>query len=241
MNLFWQGVWVDWKLLTFQQHILISWNSLKNRYLVWDTFMPSEHMDVFILHWSITILKRFFLLGVVAHAFNPSSWEAEAGGFLSSRPAWSTKVSSFKAKLWYAWRTTLEPWSWHHIRTLYYDAVFNLNSHCLSCPWFHFILLCSPHWQDEVLSHPLSISWKKNGTMFVILHLPWIWWREWDLFLVSSAAQHKGALFTPGLSYALNHEVTIKQGGQRIAFPPKFSSLKSRIWQVIEDKGTSSE
>ena len=29
--------------------------------------------------------------GVVAHAFNPSTWEAEAGGFLSSRPAWSTK------------------------------------------------------------------------------------------------------------------------------------------------------
>jgi hypothetical protein len=29
--------------------------------------------------------------GVVAHAFNPSTGEAEAGGFLSSRPAWSTK------------------------------------------------------------------------------------------------------------------------------------------------------
>jgi hypothetical protein len=27
----------------------------------------------------------------VAHAFIPSTWEAEAGGFLSSRPAWSTK------------------------------------------------------------------------------------------------------------------------------------------------------
>jgi hypothetical protein len=25
------------------------------------------------------------------HAFNPSTWEAEAGGFLSSRPAWSTE------------------------------------------------------------------------------------------------------------------------------------------------------
>jgi major histocompatibility complex class I len=29
--------------------------------------------------------------GVVAHAFNPSTQKAEAGGFLSSRPAWSTK------------------------------------------------------------------------------------------------------------------------------------------------------
>jgi hypothetical protein len=28
---------------------------------------------------------------MVAHAFNPSTWEAEAGGFLSSRSAWSTK------------------------------------------------------------------------------------------------------------------------------------------------------
>jgi hypothetical protein len=28
---------------------------------------------------------------VVAHAFNPSTWEAEASGFLSSRPAWSTE------------------------------------------------------------------------------------------------------------------------------------------------------
>jgi hypothetical protein len=29
--------------------------------------------------------------GVVVHAFNPSTREAEAGGFLSSRPAWSTE------------------------------------------------------------------------------------------------------------------------------------------------------
>jgi hypothetical protein len=28
---------------------------------------------------------------VVVHTFNPSTWEAEAGGFLSSRPAWSTE------------------------------------------------------------------------------------------------------------------------------------------------------
>jgi hypothetical protein len=30
-------------------------------------------------------------LTMVAHAFNPSTWEAEAGRFLSSRPAWSTE------------------------------------------------------------------------------------------------------------------------------------------------------
>ena len=34
--------------------------------------------------------KTCVMLGVVAHAFNPSTREAEAGGFLSSRPAWST-------------------------------------------------------------------------------------------------------------------------------------------------------
>jgi hypothetical protein len=28
---------------------------------------------------------------VVAHAFNPNTWEAETGRFLSSRPAWSTE------------------------------------------------------------------------------------------------------------------------------------------------------
>jgi hypothetical protein len=35
---------------------------------------------------------------VVAHAFNPSTQEAEAGRFLSSRPAWSTKLSSRTAR-----------------------------------------------------------------------------------------------------------------------------------------------
>ena len=38
-------------------------------------------------------IKIIMKLGVVAHAFNPSTLEAEAeaGGFLSSRPAWSTE------------------------------------------------------------------------------------------------------------------------------------------------------
>jgi hypothetical protein len=33
--------------------------------------------------------QKSFEPGVVVHAFNPSTREAEAGGFLSSRPAWS--------------------------------------------------------------------------------------------------------------------------------------------------------
>jgi hypothetical protein len=39
---------------------------------------------------------------MVTHAYNPSTWEAEAeaeaGGFLTLRPAWSTKVSSRTAR-----------------------------------------------------------------------------------------------------------------------------------------------
>jgi hypothetical protein len=37
---------------------------------------------------------------IVVHTFNPSTWGggAEAGGFLSSRPAWSRKVSSRTAR-----------------------------------------------------------------------------------------------------------------------------------------------
>jgi chaperonin GroEL len=40
-----------------------------------------------------TKVVRIALLSwaVVVHTFNPSTWEAEAGGFLSSRLAWSTK------------------------------------------------------------------------------------------------------------------------------------------------------
>jgi hypothetical protein len=37
------------------------------------------------------ILKMLKRLGVVAHAFNPSIWEAERGEFLSLWPDWSTK------------------------------------------------------------------------------------------------------------------------------------------------------
>jgi hypothetical protein len=37
------------------------------------------------------IIEENFHQEVVAHAFNPSTWEAEAGGFLSSRPSWTTE------------------------------------------------------------------------------------------------------------------------------------------------------
>jgi hypothetical protein len=44
-------------------------------------------------HFHSVIKTKNIGLGVVAHSFNPSTREAEAeaGGFLSSRPAWSTE------------------------------------------------------------------------------------------------------------------------------------------------------
>jgi hypothetical protein len=39
--------------------------------------------------WETLSQKAKIQLGVLTHAFNPSTWEAEAGGFLSLRPAWS--------------------------------------------------------------------------------------------------------------------------------------------------------
>jgi hypothetical protein len=54
---------------------------------VWFIYSVTHHRGgnwFFFCHWE----KKS---GMVAHTFNPSTWEAEAGGFLSSRPAWSTE------------------------------------------------------------------------------------------------------------------------------------------------------
>ena len=40
---------------------------------------------------TINIIKIRVGRAVVAHTFNPRTWEAEAGEFLSSRPVWSTE------------------------------------------------------------------------------------------------------------------------------------------------------
>jgi hypothetical protein len=54
----------------------------------------------------IVVLKTGSWPGVVAHASNPSTWEAEAGGFLSSRPAWSQ--SEFQDSQGYTEKPCLE-------------------------------------------------------------------------------------------------------------------------------------
>ena len=54
-------------------------------------------------------LKTRTLPGLVAHTFNPSTWEAEAGEFLSLRPAWSTEWVPGQPGLYretLSWKTT---------------------------------------------------------------------------------------------------------------------------------------
>jgi hypothetical protein len=62
------------------------------RKLMWTLL---QDMEVLINCKEKRLFEAFFKKslesGVVAHAFNPGTREAEADGFLSSRPAWSTK------------------------------------------------------------------------------------------------------------------------------------------------------
>jgi hypothetical protein len=54
--------------------------------------MIYESIDVDSFDTSKMLTKENKLSrAVVVHAFNPSTWEAEACGFLNSRPAWSIK------------------------------------------------------------------------------------------------------------------------------------------------------
>jgi hypothetical protein len=50
-------------------------------------FSSLKLLSGFPLAWATK--KDEFKPDVVAHTFNPSTWEAEAGEFLSLRPAWS--------------------------------------------------------------------------------------------------------------------------------------------------------
>jgi hypothetical protein len=56
-----------------------------------------NHCEDYCFKWVYAVICIFYLNkeikkpGVVAHTSSPSTWEAEAGRFLSSRPTWSTK------------------------------------------------------------------------------------------------------------------------------------------------------
>jgi hypothetical protein len=52
-------------------------------------FTETSKESLILIPYTQPIDER--MLGMVRHTFNPSTWEAEAGRFLSSRPAWSTK------------------------------------------------------------------------------------------------------------------------------------------------------
>jgi major histocompatibility complex class I len=57
--------------------------------------VSESHIAKVSLRLAIKLMILIFLKkvkpGMVVHTFNPRTWEAEAGGFLSWRPAWSTK------------------------------------------------------------------------------------------------------------------------------------------------------
>jgi hypothetical protein len=81
---------------------------------------------------------------VVAHAFDPSTREAEAGGFLSSRPAWSTK--------WVPGQPGL------HRETLSQKTTTTTTTTTKECQLYFVPLFLSPsHPPSLPPSHPLSL------------------------------------------------------------------------------------
>ena len=52
---------------------------------------PEETICVYTAEFYLAVNNGIMGWAVVARAFNPSTWEAEAGRSLSSRPTWSTE------------------------------------------------------------------------------------------------------------------------------------------------------
>jgi hypothetical protein len=59
--------------------------------LFWCVSRQQQYIHIYEINKSLKKKKEKKSRAVVAQAFNPSTWEAEAGGFLSLRPAWSTE------------------------------------------------------------------------------------------------------------------------------------------------------
>jgi hypothetical protein len=120
---------------------------------------------------------------MVAHAFNPSTREAEAGGLLSSRPAWSTKWVPGQPGLYretLSWKTKkkkkkkknkqtklLVPWSGDaqcQDSTLIYIyltvTLLTKDSHALKSQRKAADLSLRPAWATEwVPGHTRTLSW----------------------------------------------------------------------------------
>jgi hypothetical protein len=62
----------------------------KNSFLKVILWLPRLCYGTYVPAYTDT-LKQSQSWAVMVHTFNPSTWEAEAGGSLSSRPAWSTE------------------------------------------------------------------------------------------------------------------------------------------------------
>ena len=90
-------------------------------------------------------LKTRTLPGLVAHTFNPSTWKAEAGEFLSLRPAWSTEWVPGQPGLY---RETLSKKK---------KKTWSRNSKPFKyCPdWLYKFLNC---WQGEASSESVLVS-----------------------------------------------------------------------------------
>ncbi|XP_076785766.1 biogenesis of lysosome-related organelles complex 1 subunit 6 isoform X2 [Arvicanthis niloticus] len=74
-------------------HSMLDINALFTEAKHYHAKLVSIRREMLTLHERTSKLKLDMTScrAVVAHVFNPSTWEAEAGRFLSSRPAWSTK------------------------------------------------------------------------------------------------------------------------------------------------------
>jgi hypothetical protein len=80
--IFWVSGIIFWKYLSISK-----WVNEENRHFLKKKTKTQIARTREMGQW----LRTPFLPGVVVHAFNPSTQEAEAVGFLSSRPAWSTE------------------------------------------------------------------------------------------------------------------------------------------------------
>jgi hypothetical protein len=92
---FWQTAWV-W--FPAPCHVAYHCLYLQLQWIRSPSDLPGHCTSLMCIYHACTHKHTYYLRlkinyepGVVAHAFNPSTREAEAGGFLSSRPAWSTK------------------------------------------------------------------------------------------------------------------------------------------------------